>query len=185
MKKIISLSLIISITIFMINCNETPSNQMVKSSIGTIADSLPIRPRPKPKPKPRPKPIQKEKIEGEIFEEVDQEPLFPEKLEGVEDYKVQLDSSYVRLLRFVYRNTYYPVSFGRCIEGVVVIRFIVDKTGRVVNPKILRDLGCGTGDNALAMVKKMQQLPKWTPAIKDGKPVNFQYNLPVRYKMYD
>lgn len=42
--------------------------------------------------------------------------------------------------------------------------------------KLLRDIGHGTGEEALRVLKLS---PKWIPGEQDGKPVRVLYNLPI------
>lgn len=85
------------------------------------------------------------------------------------------------LLDFVYSRLQYPqdARSGRC-HGTVVVQFIIKKDGSVMNPKVVRDIGCGFGKAALDVVR---QMPKWTPGSQRGIPVDVQFNLPIRINM--
>lgn len=65
------------------------------------------------------------------------------------------------------------------IAGRVYIEFIVDKKGNVVDPKVVRGIGGGCDKEALKIVSNT----KFTPGMKDGKPVNILYSLPVVFKL--
>ena len=54
--------------------------------------------------------------------------------------------------------------------------FEVDTDGTVLNPKILRDIGGGCGEEALRIVRLM---PKWKPGRFYGKVVKTTFNLPI------
>ncbi|MCC9073401.1 energy transducer TonB [Flavobacterium sp. F-65] len=58
------------------------------------------------------------------------------------------------------------------IKGKVYTTFIIEKDGSLSDIKILRDLGRGTGQEAIRTLKNS---PKWTPGTKDGKQVRVLY----------
>jgi len=58
-----------------------------------------------------------------------------------------------------------------------LISFIVETDGSLTDIKLVRDLGFGTGQEALRLLKNS---PKWSPGKQDGKPVRVAYNLPIR-----
>ena len=53
------------------------------------------------------------------------------------------------------------------IQGIVLLRFVVDAEGNVVNPIVIKDLPLGLTESALETVKTW----KAEPATKEGKPV--------------
>lgn len=62
------------------------------------------------------------------------------------------------------------------ISGKVFITFIVEKDGSLSNFKILREIGYGTGEETVRVLKLS---PKWKPGEIKGKPVRVQYSLPI------
>ena len=82
------------------------------------------------------------------------------------------------MFKFIYDRLKWPTNF--CGEGLVVIRFTVEKDGRLTNHKILRDIGGGCGQEALRVVKLM---PNWVPATQRGKVVRSLYNVPIKFKV--
>lgn len=61
--------------------------------------------------------------------------------------------------------------------GNVILSFVVEKDGSLTDIKIIRDLGSGTGEEAVRILKIS---PKWKPGIQDGVPVRVSYTLPIR-----
>ena len=57
---------------------------------------------------------------------------------------------------------------------------MVDKTGKVTKPEIMRSLGNGCDVEVTRVVETM---PNWEPGIHQGKPVNVYFNLPVKFKL--
>jgi TonB family protein len=62
------------------------------------------------------------------------------------------------------------------LKGKVYVTFTVDTDGSLINIKVLRDIGYGSGDEAVRVLKRC---PKWTPATKDGIAVQCNYFLPI------
>ena len=85
------------------------------------------------------------------------------------------------LYKYISENIQYPEQAKEDgIEGRVLMRFTVAKDGSIVNVEVARGIGGGCDEEALRVVKAM---PKWKPAIKDGKPVAGQYALPIHFKL--
>ena len=80
----------------------------------------------------------------------------------------------------LYSKINYPVvaSMNK-IEGSVYVKFIVDEKGKVINPVVIKDIGYGCGEEAIAALSKV----KFKPGIHEGKPVKVQFILPVRFKL--
>ncbi|MBO7488661.1 MAG: energy transducer TonB [Bacteroidales bacterium] len=111
--------------------------------------------------------INDEFLEGEpeIFVFVEEEPTFP----GGED----------AMYDFIYKNLQYPKS-AECVTGTVVIKFVVEKDGRIGNVRIVREIGGGCGEEAARVVKMM---PKWNPGKQAGKKVSCEFVLPIKFEL--
>lgn len=62
------------------------------------------------------------------------------------------------------------------------ISFVVKKTGELSDIKVLEDPGFGTAEELIRVVEASKNELKWKPGIKDGKPVNVRYALPLNLK---
>jgi hypothetical protein len=62
------------------------------------------------------------------------------------------------------------------LKGKVYITFIVEIDGSLNDFKILRDIGYGTGEEAVRVLKSC---PKWIPGKINGKAVRTLYSLPI------
>lgn len=63
------------------------------------------------------------------------------------------------------------------IEGTVMVQFIVDKSGNVVEPELLTSLGYGCDEEAIRAVQRL----KFEPGINNGEPVRVNYQMPVYF----
>jgi protein TonB len=90
-----------------------------------------------------------------------------------------------KLLRFIYANIKYPaMAIEAQIEGTVIVSFVINKDGSVVDIKVLREPGGGCGKETTRIVKMMNKMAKkWTPGKQRGKAVRVRYNLPVKFKL--
>lgn len=75
---------------------------------------------------------------------------------------------------FVGKNYRTPEEEG--LKGKVYVTFVVEKDGSLTDIKVLRDIGYGTGAEAVRVLKKC---PKWSPGVQNGKPVRVLYSLPI------
>jgi protein TonB len=62
------------------------------------------------------------------------------------------------------------------IKGKIFVQFVVEKDGTLTDIKVMRDLGYGTGAEAIRVLKKS---PRWKPGIQNGRPVRVLYSLPI------
>lgn len=79
-----------------------------------------------------------------------------------------------KFYKFVGNNFQAPTEPN--LKGKVYVMFIIEKDGSITNVSVLRDIGHGTGEEAMRVIKLS---PKWIPAQKDGVPVRVQYSLPI------
>lgn len=62
------------------------------------------------------------------------------------------------------------------VKGKVFVTFIIEKDGSLSDIKVLRDIGFGTGAEA---IRVLSQSPKWKPGELAGKKVRVHYSLPI------
>ncbi|RTY82752.1 regulatory sensor-transducer, BlaR1/MecR1 family protein [Flavobacterium sp. ZB4P23] len=62
------------------------------------------------------------------------------------------------------------------LKGKIYITFIVEKDGSLSDIKNIRDIGFGTGEEAIRVLKIC---PKWIPGKMNGVPVRVMYSLPI------
>lgn len=88
--------------------------------------------------------------------------------------KPQFIGGISNFLHYVKENYELPKVKG--LNGQVILQFVVDKDGSIGDIKLLRDIGHGTGSEA---VRVMKASPKWIPGTMDGKPVRVLFTLPI------
>ena len=92
------------------------------------------------------------------------------------EYQTGLEAFY----QYIGSNYKIPEEIStKKISGKIFASFIVEKDGSLSNIKILRDMGYGTGDETIRVLKES---PKWKPGKMNGKPVRTQYSLPITIK---
>jgi hypothetical protein len=62
------------------------------------------------------------------------------------------------------------------LKGKVYITFMIEKDGSLSDFRVLRDIGYGTGEEAVRVLKLS---PNWIPALLNNKPVRVEYSLPI------
>ena len=77
-------------------------------------------------------------------------------------------------MAFISKNYQVPDVSG--LKGKVIVSFVIEKDGSLVEIKVLKHIGYGTGDEAIRVLKLS---PKWTPGEQDGKKVRCTYTLPI------
>jgi len=130
---------------------------------------------------PLPPPKRKEEADV-IFSIVEEMPRFP-GCEDIANKDERIKCSHGKLYDFIYKNLSYPTLARETgIEGKVILKFAVDKKGKVSKIKILRDIGGGCGQAASEAVERMKS-QNWTPGRQGGRKVSVWFTLPVVFKL--
>ncbi len=80
--------------------------------------------------------------------------------------------------RYIQHNYKYSAQAREIgVNGKVILSFIVEKDGSLTAIKIIRELGFGTGEEAVRVLKAS---PKWNPGMQNGKPVRVACTLPFK-----
>lgn len=88
------------------------------------------------------------------------------------------------LMKDLNANLIYPdMEKENEIQGTVYMGFVVEKDGSITNVQVKRGVNGGPGLTKAAetAVKKLKKFE--TPAKNNGKPVRYQYTLPVKFKL--
>ena len=112
--------------------------------------------------------LEEEDEEDEIFMVVQQPASFPGGLQ--------------KMYKYLGDNIKYPaVSRNNNSQGTTLLRFVVQKDGRIVNIDVLKSSGDAFLDNEA--VRVVSSMPKWIPAKQNGRNVSSWYNLPVKFSL--
>lgn len=76
-------------------------------------------------------------------------------------------------------NTNFKLPEGEELNGKIFASFIIEKDGSLTDIKVIRDIGFGTGKEAIRVLKMS---PKWNPGQQNGKTVRVMYTLPFVIK---
>lgn len=86
--------------------------------------------------------------------------------------KKGIDSFY----KFIGLNLHIPQEARGKIFGKIFLSFTIDKTGKLVEPTILKGIGHGLDESAINVITFAKN---WNPGIKRGIPVRVKYTLPI------
>jgi protein TonB len=98
---------------------------------------------------------------------------------GIE-VKPEFPGGMAKFYKYVGDNYRAPEEEG--LKGKVYVTFVVEKDGSLTDIKVLRDIGYGTGKEAIRVLSKC---PRWNPGIQNGKPVRVLYSLPIQIQTAD
>ena len=102
-----------------------------------------------------------------------QEDLSIHTVSGIE-IRPEFPGGLSQFYKYIGKN--YKVPDIKSLKGKIIITFVVEKDGSLTDIKVLRDIGYGTGSEAIRVLKKC---PKWIPGEQDGKKVRVIYTLPI------
>ena len=81
--------------------------------------------------------------------------------------------------KYIAENLRYPESAAKNkISGRVIVQFMVNKNGDVVNPVVVRSVDPVLDKESLRVVRSS---PRWEPGKHQGKPVNVLFTFPVNF----
>jgi TonB family protein len=80
---------------------------------------------------------------------------------------------------FITKNIQYPENAKKNnTKGTVFVTFVIDREGNVVSPKIIRGINDELDTEAMRVINL---IPAFNPGLQRGKPVQVQYNIPVKF----
>lgn len=111
---------------------------------------------------PPPEPEEEEEEEPEVFVVVED---MPELIGGLAALQQQIN---------------YPEMAKKAgVEGRVIVQFVVDEEGRVLDPQVVRGLGAGLDEEAVRAVQQAE----FTPGQQRGQPVRVRMSLPITFRL--
>ena len=112
--------------------------------------------------------VEEEEVEEQqIFQVVEEMPEFPGGLS--------------ECMKFLGKNIKYPtISQENGVQGRVIVQFVVNKDGSIVDPVVVRGVDPYLDKEALRVISSM---PKWKPGKQRGKAVRVKYTVPVTFRL--
>lgn len=92
------------------------------------------------------------------------------------------------MLRFLSKNIQFPNSLDRINykTGPIKVRFIVAPNGTLHDisidsqPVRIPEAEKGMDDYRISIIRVIEKMPRWTPALMGGKPVAMLYTIPLQ-----
>ena len=110
---------------------------------------------------------EKKPVVEEIFRAVEQMPMFP--------------GGDAALMKYLSSHIQYPtMAMENNIQGRVIVQFVVTKTGKIGEVKVVRSVDPDLDAEAVRVCKS---LPDFIPGKMNGQAVNVWYTLPVTFKL--
>ena len=112
--------------------------------------------------------VEEEEVEEQqIFQVVEEMPEFP--------------GGMAECMKWLSKNIKYPtISQENGVQGRVIIQFVVNRDGSIVDAQVARGVDPYLDKEALRVVGLM---PKWKPGKQRGKEVRVKYTLPVMFRL--
>jgi TonB family protein len=80
--------------------------------------------------------------------------------------------------KYISNNFNAPNSaYKNKIQGKIIVTFVVDKEGKIVEPKITRSLGNELDDEAIRILTSYEN---WKPALQKGRKVRCSFTIPIQ-----
>ena len=114
------------------------------------------------------------------FPEVEPEPE-PEEIFMVVEDQPEFPGGVKALLEYLKKNIKYPaICRENNIQGRVIVTFVVNKDGSIVEPEVIKGVNPSLDKEALRVIS---QMPNWKPGYQRGKPVRVKYTVPVNFQL--
>ena len=105
---------------------------------------------------------QSQELDMTIYEFTDNSPEFP--------------VGAVELRNWIAKTFEVPSDLDDAEQGKIFVSFVVEKDGSVSNIRIIKGL---TDRLNVAAMKVVEKMPKWKPALNNGKLVRSKFTLPI------
>ena len=112
--------------------------------------------------------VEEEEVEEQqIFQVVEEMPEFP--------------GGMAECMKWLGKNIKYPtISQENGVQGRVIVQFVVNRDGSIVDAVVARGVDPYLDKEALRVVSMM---PKWKPGKQRGKEVRVRFTLPVMFRL--
>ena len=86
-----------------------------------------------------------------------------------------------KLKEFIEENLRYPKELEEtCVQGRVIVRFVVERNGKLSNVKVVKSVHPALDKEAIRIVKLM---PRWIPGRQNGITVRVKFYIPIIFRL--
>ena len=113
--------------------------------------------------------------------EVEEEEVEEEQIFQIVEEPASFPGGMGECMKWLGKNIKYPtISQENGVQGRVIVQFVINRDGSIVDAKVVRGVDPYLDKEALRVVN---QMPKWSPGKQRGKAVRCQFTLPVQFRL--
>ena len=113
--------------------------------------------------------------------EVEEEEVEEEQIFQIVEEAASFPGGIGECMKWLGKNIKYPtISQENGVQGRVIVQFVINRDGSIVDAKVVRGVDPYLDKEALRVVN---QMPKWSPGKQRGKAVRCQFTLPVQFRL--
>jgi len=113
--------------------------------------------------------------DGAVIIEIKNESTDPNQIHTTVEIAAEYPGGIQEFRKFIAQN-YRAPKVNHDLKGAVIVTFVVETDGSLTDIKVIRDLGYGTGEEAVRVLKKSK---KWKAGLQNGQPVRVRYTQPI------
>lgn len=118
-------------------------------------------------------------VVGEIIDPEQEDKVY----EAIVDVRPTFPGGDEKLMEWISQHIQYPQNaYDSHTQGRVIVQFLIKEDGSVGDAKIIRSVFPSLDEEALRVVTT---LPKFNPAILDGKAVEYWFTIPIVFRLED
>ena len=105
--------------------------------------------------------------------------------ESLNSKQEMYDCAQGKFMEYLVTHLVYPEAAKKdSLEGTVIVQFVIDKKGGMIDFAIIRDIGFGCGQAVETALHDLIGKPgTWIPGKQMSKAVEVLYTLPVKFKL--
>ena len=105
----------------------------------------------------------------------------PQKTLDVVEQMPEYPGGASALLQFLAKNVKYPAAAEKAgIQGRVIVTFVVDTDGSVIEPTVAKSISPELDAEAIRVISAM---PNWKPGMQSGEVVRVKYAVPISFAL--
>ena len=113
--------------------------------------------------------------------EVEEEEVEEQQIFQVVEEMPEVPGGMGECMKFLAKNIKYPtIAQENGVQGRVIVQFVVNRDGSIVDPVVMRGVDPHLDKEALRVIGMM---PKWKPGKQRGKEVRVKYTVPVMFRL--